>query len=121
MKRIAFILTFVLAVTAVTVGSAAPFPYHVLFVGAEKDPRTGEYVDFLRKHFRSVRVADREAFNREGIDEVDVVILDWPQGGPRRAEFSPLGPRAEWSKPTVLLGSAGLNLAIAWKMVGGSG
>ena len=34
---------------------------------------------------------------------------------------SPLGRRDEWEKPTVLLGSAGLNLAVAWKLKGGSG
>ena len=34
---------------------------------------------------------------------------------------SPLGKREAWHKPTVLLGSAGLNLAVAWKLKGGSG
>ena len=34
---------------------------------------------------------------------------------------TPLGLRDEWEKPTVLLGSAGLNLAVAWKLKGGSG
>ena len=34
---------------------------------------------------------------------------------------SPLGRRDEWEKPTVLLGSAGLHLAVAWKLKGGSG
>ena len=33
----------------------------------------------------------------------------------------PLGSREAWDRPTVLLGSAGLNMAIAWKMQGGSG
>ncbi len=34
---------------------------------------------------------------------------------------APLGNRADWTKPTVLLGSAGLKLAVAWKVKGGSG
>ncbi len=34
---------------------------------------------------------------------------------------SPLGRREDWEKPTVLLGSTGLNLAVAWKLKGGSG
>jgi hypothetical protein len=34
---------------------------------------------------------------------------------------APLGTREDWKKPTVLLGSAGLNLAVSWKLKGGSG
>jgi len=61
-------------------------------------------------------VADAQAF--------DVVLLDWPQGEETREMrklTSPLGQRDGWNKPTVLLGSAGLNLAVAWKMKGGIG
>ena len=34
---------------------------------------------------------------------------------------SPLGARKDWSKPTVLLGSAGLHIAICWELEGGIG
>ena len=54
----------------------------------------------------------------------DVVLFDWPQGEETREMRklkSPLGTREGWNKPTVLLGSAGLNLAVCWKLKGGSG
>src|SRR6185436_8371345 len=50
--------------------------------------------------------------------------LDWPQSElsrEARIQGAPLGKREEWARPTVLLGSAGLNLAVAWKLKGGSG
>jgi len=54
-----------------------------------------------------------------------VVLLDWPQSNSTREDWkrgrSPLGDRNAWTKPTVLLGSAGLNLAVVWKVRGGSG
>jgi len=55
--------------------------------------------------------------------DFDVVLLDWPQtrGPIRHQRESPLGKRESWHKPTVLLGSAGLNLAVVWKLKGGSG
>jgi hypothetical protein len=52
------------------------------------------------------------------------VLLDWPQSGTMRGNWldgAPLGNREDWDKPTVLLGSAGLNLAVVWKLKGGSG
>ncbi len=54
----------------------------------------------------------------------DVVLLDWRQGEETREMRklrSPLGKREDWNKATVLLGSAGLNLAVSWKLKGGSG
>src|SRR5882724_5215469 len=56
--------------------------------------------------------------------DFDVVLFDWPQGEETRDMRklgSPLGQREHWNRPTVLLGSAGLNLAVAWKLKGGSG
>ena len=53
-----------------------------------------------------------------------MVLFDWPQGEATREMRklrSPLGTREEWNKPTVLLGGAGLNLAVCWKLKGGSG
>ena len=53
----------------------------------------------------------------------DVVVLDWPQGGSRMDRLSrrPLGERSSWGKPTVLIGSAGLNLSATWDLRGGFG
>lgn len=94
----------------------------VLVVGSE---RSEEYVDFLKGHVGAIETADRNAFDPGLADKFDVVLLDWPQSEDARLERSegksPLGKREEWSRPTVLLGSAGLNLACVWQLRGGSG
>lgn len=95
-------------------------PQKVLYVGH----RGGEYEPLLKKHFTKVEVVQREKFKPGLAKDFDVVMLDWPQSGFAREERisdAPLGRREEWSKPTVLLGSAGLNLAVAWKLKGGAG
>ena len=77
---------------------------------------SGKVAEIEAKSRADFKVSDAAAF--------DVVLLDWPQGEETREMRklrSPLGSRDEWEKPTVLLGSAGLNLAVAWKMKGGSG
>jgi hypothetical protein len=95
---------------------------------------------FLEEHFSRAQAVSRESFKPAGAAGWDVVLLDWPQGktgitfdaasgAPPNFEqimekmLGPclLGPRESWSKPTVLLGSAGLNLALSWKIGGGSG
>ncbi len=94
----------------------------VLFVGSE---RSNEYVDFLKGHVGTIEIADRISFDPALADKFDVVLLDWPQNEEARLERnageSPLGKRENWSRPTVLLGSAGLNLACVWQLRGGSG
>jgi len=93
----------------------------VLYVGSE---RPEEYIEFLRNHVGQIEAVSREAFQPERATNIDVVLLNWPQS-PETHEMrklrSPLGTREAWNRPTVLLGSAGLNLAVAWKMQGGSG
>ena len=53
------------------------------------------------------------------------VLLDWSQSDVDLAKMaeitSPLGPRDQWTKPTVLLGSAGLLLAGPWELIGSYG
>jgi hypothetical protein len=44
-----------------------------------------------------------------------------PNPRARNARVALRWDRAAWGKPTVLLGSAGLNLAVIWKVRGGSG
>jgi hypothetical protein len=93
----------------------------VLYVGSE---RVDDYVDFLKEKFARVDSRKRSEFRALDAEPFDVVLLDWPQGEETREMrklTSPLGKRDDWKKPTVLLGSAGLNLAVAWKMKGGSG
>jgi hypothetical protein len=78
----------------------------------------------LKGHFTKVESAPREGFRPQSANDFDVVLLDWPQSDlvrEQRAGTCPLGKREDWAKPTVLLGSAGLNLAVAWKIYGGSG
>ena len=93
----------------------------LLYVGSE---RPSEFVPFLKRYVARVEPITREAFRPAEAASFDVVLLDWPQTG-RPADFppksSPLGKREEWTKPTVLLGSAGLNLAVVWKLKGGTG
>ena len=93
----------------------------VLYVGTE---RASEYIDFLNGKVARIEIKSRDDFKKGDAAAFDVILLDWPQGEETREMRklrSPLGPRDEWEKPTVLLGSAGLNLAVAWKLKGGSG
>jgi hypothetical protein len=93
----------------------------VLYIGAE---RTAEYVSFLKHNVARVESKDRHVFRPADAEAFDVVLLDWPQNEETRDMSklrSPLGERAQWHKPTVLLGSAGLNLAVSWKLKGGVG
>lgn len=97
----------------------------VLFLGDTNSPRVQHFEGFLRENVAQVKVMPRAAFKQPAAAGFDVILLDWPQSDAARNErkksLSPLGDRATWSKPTVLLGSAGLNLAAAWKVRGGSG
>ena len=93
----------------------------VLYVGSE---RASAYVGFLSGNVAQIEAKSRKSFEVRDAAGFDVVLLDWPQGEETRdmrTLKSPLGRRDEWEKPTVLLGSAGLNLAVAWKLKGGSG
>jgi hypothetical protein len=96
----------------------------VLYVGTSGSARFQHFSSFLRTNVAKLETASRDEFKPSAASPFDVVVLDWPQQGEqfRDARFSsPLGKREEWSKPTVLLGSAGLNLAVVWKVRGGSG
>ena len=96
----------------------------VLYVGDTNTPRAQHFTGFLGENVGRVEAASRKDFQPAQAAEFDVVLLDWPQSVTARDERngrSPLGDRAAWSKPTVLLGSAGLNLAVVWKVRGGSG
>jgi hypothetical protein len=93
----------------------------VLYVGTE---RTSDFVDFLKAKVAKIEARPRAGFKASDAEPFDVVLLDWPQGEETREMrklTSPLGARESWTKPAVLLGSAGLNLAVAWQMKGGIG
>jgi hypothetical protein len=97
----------------------------VLYIGDTATPRAQHFTGFLGKNVGRVQTASRKDFKPADAADFDVVLLDWPQSDKTREEWqegrSPLGDRTAWSKPTVLLGSAGLNLAVVWKVRGGSG
>jgi hypothetical protein len=106
----------------------------VLYVGNTGTERGRSYVKFLDEKFALVSAVDRRKFDPGSLPDVDVVVLDWSQSdidynsraarNPAGWESdlkSPLGERSRWTKPTVLLGSAGHLLAAPWKVVGGSG
>jgi hypothetical protein len=90
----------------------------IIYIGHRAD----QFEPFLKKHFPKVQSVALGDFQPSMADNFDVVLLDWPQTGfGKFDDRSPLGDRATWHKPTVLLGSAGLNLAVVWKLKGGSG
>lgn len=103
-------------------------PRRILFVGDPHKQRGQVFAEFLKKHFQHVDVVARESFQPLTARTADVVILDWPQSeltisasGEMKPPVCPLGRRQEWSRPTVLLGSAGLLLSTAWNTKGGWG
>lgn len=91
----------------------------VLYLGDPQTERASAFEAFLTKHFKTVRVEDRTSWDRTAAEDADVVVLDWPQKIPPTER--PLGERETWTTPTVLLGSAGLNLAVIWDVRGGVG
>jgi hypothetical protein len=122
-KQFSLIITILLAglATGTSIAAKDLSELKVLYVGSE---RTDEFVSFLKPNVAHVESRDRHNFNPADASAFDVVMLDWPQTGgieEMRSLKSPLGARENWSKPTVLLGSAGLHLAVAWKLKGGTG
>jgi hypothetical protein len=96
-------------------------PLRVLYVGDNKT-RAGDYAGLLKMHFAQVRLAERTGFDPAATQEADVVLLAWSQSeSDLRKAQSPLGKLENWSRPTVLLGSAGLLMAGQWQIIGGAG
>ena len=94
-------------------------PLAVAFVGAADAARTDAFIEFLDESFGDSRFIPRSAVTPESLEGIDVVVLDWQQSDP--TEVNPLGRRDDWTLPTVLIGSAGLNAAKTWDVRGGSG
>ena len=124
MKKLLHLFVLFLAVLNSTkhLAAEAVVPLKVLYIGH----RAGEFEPLLQAHFAKVESIPlpHGAVSPAQVKDFDVVLLDWPQSHSMRGAWldgSPLGKREDWNKPTVLLGSAGLNLAVAWKLHGGSG
>jgi hypothetical protein len=107
-------------------------PRHVIYVGDPGTDRGRQYVEFLKARFPRAEGVKRDQFDPSAVAGADVVLLDWsqadahPQGDyefphPERRLKSPLGSRAKWARPTVLLGSAGHLMAACWQVHGGMG
>ena len=94
----------------------------VLYLAREDAKRTASFADYLSQKFEHCRVAQRSDFDATMVEDIDVVLVDWPQGERNAHDGnSPLGPVEEWSTPTVFLGSAGLLMADAWGVIGDAG
>lgn len=100
-------------------------PEHILYVGPKGTPHAKAYEQLLRQHFSHVDAVARKPLDPALLASADVVLLDWSQSDQQPLGFPPkevsLGRREDWSKPTVLLGSAGLLTAVPWQMKGGWG
>ncbi len=124
---------FVAAMPALAADIPKPaLPQRIVVVGKPESDRTRQYVTFLRGHFARVEAADRDRLDPATAAAADVVVLDWSQADaqedgrfefpyPWRSLRSPLGPREAWTRPIVLIGSAGHLLAACWEVHGGSG
>ena len=94
-------------------------PFDVLYLARDGDEvRTSAFEQLFGERFRSCTVKQREDFQVEYLDEIDVVVLDWSQSERSAKPVSPVGSLAQWSTPTVLLVSAGLLMADAWQIIG---
>lgn len=113
----------ILVLTQRGVGGAELRDLKVLYVGDAGPRRAAVFQSFLRPSVGKADVAVRAQVTPDEAKEYDVVLLDWHQSNrPRGTNVqSRLGAREAWTKPTVLLGSAGLYLAMAWELAGGFG
>lgn len=111
-------------IAAVAGAQETRLPQRLLFVGqATHEERAASFERFLAGRFADVRRVTHETVTPEAVAGADVVLLDWRQDGdtPMPPPRCPLGERNAWTKPTVLLGSAGLYVACLWKVNGGAG
>lgn len=121
MFRIVALFLVILATSAAEAGEKTRLK--VLFVGATDTPRGKAFADFLSEQFETAKAVARDGFDPKTAADFDVVLLDWRQPDVKdvgKAE-SPLGPRDAWTKPLVLIGSAGLLIATPWETSGGYG
>jgi hypothetical protein len=100
---------------------------HIAFVGELEKPRGADFVQFLRQQFTRVDAVELGTCKPEQLRTADVVVLDWPQQvmawsqDKTMARHNPLGQLGRWDRPTVMIGSAGLNLAADWNLPGTEG
>ena len=131
MRRPLVLAALVAAVfpAALTAQQAAKNPQMVGFlqVNEDRDARTAAFRRFLEQRFAGVKVVEPGG-DPQSLAGLDVVLVDWDQSADGRWRSGdggepqhPLGARDAWQTPLVLLGSAGLNTAVAWNVHGGIG
>ncbi len=97
-------------------------PLRIVYIGNTSKPRAAQFAAFLKKHFTQASVIDSARFAPAAASQADVVLFDWAQSdGDLTKGPMPLGRFDNWSKPTVLLNSAGLFVAGQWQVIGGAG
>ncbi|HEV3443722.1 MAG TPA: hypothetical protein VG099_03715 [Gemmataceae bacterium] len=119
MCKILFTLGVLLGLVGPTVAQKPELiNLRVLYAGPSTTPRGRAFAKFLQKHFAKALAVERSKFDPPQAASFDVVLLDWSQNERPEKPIPPLGPKQDWVKPTVLLGSAGLLLAQAWEIHG---
>ena len=107
----------------------------VIYLTDESRPgRTAAFTSWVKPLVKSLTVVSYSPTRTPTVAELagDVVLLDWDQAAlhtdsnlpwdEQAARYpNPLGTRAEWATPTVLLGSAGLLISYSWSVVGDRG
>jgi hypothetical protein len=108
---------------SISASERSRIPLRVLYLSRTKDTnRTAAFTEFLTQNFANCRTESRDAFQRDFISDIDVVVLDWSQDERRSDKpVSPIGPLEDWKHPIVLLGSAGLLLSKPWQVIGDAG
>lgn len=107
-------------------------PLRILYAGNRDSDRAKDFAAFLDRHFTKVTVADLATFKPADAEDHHVVIFDWTTIYPRDKEGKiddsvgrismPQVPQLTrtFSRPTVLIGAAGgqiagsLQLKITW-------
>lgn len=76
----------------------------ILCTTSPKEGRTGDFVEFLRKHFVEVATTDYKSFQESLAVDFDVVILDYGMRRPG-TPVPPISPA--YSRATITIGAAG--------------
>ena len=93
----------------------------VVYVGQMDTDRTKAFVKLLSDNFSKVEILDQAKFEADKTDEFDVVVLDYQRPPRQRGVGMTGGARTpglqlpeDYSKPTVVFGSFGWQLARTW-------
>jgi len=132
------VMTLLMPVMGTVLGAAELKSLTVVVVSDAPSPGRGEaFADWLRPLVAAVRVVHYRPTEIAAPATLagDVVLLDWDPPEPAHAAARdaagwavlaahatmPLGSRALWHTPTVLIGFAGVLAAESWGVAGGSG